>query len=83
MNRTSRDIRIMVTAEGGIKDQLIFGSEKPIAVPHERGVSFTVFVKAPVQNIAMAVTPIQFHVKSLGDPTVSADYSTLFNAPSR
>jgi len=81
MNRTSRDIQIAVTTEGGIKDQLIIGSEKPIFVPHERGVSFTVFVKAPARNIAMAVTPIKFHVESLGDPTVSADYSTLFNAP--
>jgi cytochrome c oxidase accessory protein FixG len=82
MNRTSKDIQIIVTAKGGIKDQLIIGPEKPIFVPHERGASFTVFVKAPAQNIVMPVTPITFQVKSLGDPAISADYATLFNGPS-
>jgi cytochrome c oxidase accessory protein FixG len=82
MNRTSKDIQITLTAKGGIKDQLIIGPEKPIFVPHERGASFTVFVKAPLQNIVMPVTPITFQVKSLGDPAISADYATLFNGPS-
>lgn len=82
MNRTGKDMQIRVAAEGGIKDQLLWGFENPIAVPHERGVSFTVFVKAPARNIAMALTPIKFHVESMGDPAISADYSTLFNGPS-
>ena len=82
MNRTAQDIQIIVTADGGIKDQRILGSEKPIFVPHERRASFTVFVKAPSHNITNAVTPIRFHVKSLDDPAIAADYSTIFNGPS-
>ncbi len=83
MNKTGKDMQIRVTAEGGIKNQLIIGSEKPIFVPHERGASFTVFVKAPSENIAKAVTPISFHVESLDDPAIAADYNTLFNGPSQ
>lgn len=82
MNKTAKDIQINVTAEGGIKDQVIIGSEKPIFIPRERGTSFTVFVKAPSENISKAVTPIKFHVGSLGDPTIKAEYNTQFNAPS-
>jgi len=82
MNKTPKDIQITVTAEGGIKDQLIIGSKNPIFVPHERGASFTVFVKAPSENIAKAVTPIRFHVESMDNPGIAADYNTLFNGPS-
>lgn len=82
MNKTSEDIKIRVTAEGGIKNQLVIGSEKLIFVPHERSASFTVFVKAPSENIAKAVTPISFHVESLDDPAITANFNTLFNGPS-
>ena len=82
MNKTTKDIRITVTAESGIKGQLIIGSENPILVPHERNVTFTVFVRVPSGNIAKTVTPIRFRVLSLDDPSVVADYSSQFNAPS-
>lgn len=82
MNKTSQDIQIRVTAEGGVKAQTLIGTEKPISIPHGRSVSFTVFVKAPSQNIAKAVTPIRFHVETLNSPTITVDYNTLFNAPS-
>lgn len=82
MNKSPKDMQITVTAEGGIKGQLIVGSAKPIFVAHERGTAFTVFVKAPGENIAKAETPIRFHVQSLDNPPISADYNTLFNGPS-
>lgn len=81
MNRTSNNMHIVLTAEGGIKDQVIIGVEKPVLIPHERGDSFTVFVKAPAENIAKTVTPIRFHVKNLDDPAIAADYNTQFSAP--
>lgn len=81
LNKTSKDMQIRITAEGGIKDQLIIGSEKNIFVPHERGAVFTVFVKAPSENIYKGVTPLSFHVQSIEDPNISASYNTLFNGP--
>lgn len=80
-NKSAKDIHVLISAEGGIKDQLIIGSEKPIFVSHERGASFTVFVKAPIENIAKVVTPIRFYVRSLDDPAITAEYNTLFNGP--
>ena len=81
LNKTSKDMQIRISADGGIKDQLIIGSEKTIFVPHERGASFTVFVKAPSENITKGVTPISFHVQSIENPTISVSYKTLFNGP--
>lgn len=81
LNKTSKDMQIRISAEGGIKDQLIIGSEKSIFVPHERGASFTVFVKAPSENITKGVTPLSFHVQCIEYPTMSASYNTLFSGP--
>jgi cytochrome c oxidase accessory protein FixG len=82
MNKTAKDMQITVTAEGGIMNQIIIGAEKPIFLPHERRTAFTLYVKAPGENIVQSVTPIKFHVKNLEAPEITADYETQFTGPS-
>jgi len=81
MNKTAQDMHIVVTAAGGIEDQVVIGSEKPILIPHERGTFFTLFVRAPGGNIAKEVTPLKFKVKSVEQPGVTAEYRSNFNGP--
>ena len=81
LNKTGKDMHFSVTADSLIKGQTVIGSEKPILVPHERGASFTLFVKAPSANIFKEVTPIKFHVNSIDDPSIAAAYDTKFYAP--
>lgn len=82
LNKTDKDFRITVTALGGIKDQLVIGAETPLQTHHGRGTSFTIFVKAPGENIHAEVTPIRFRIQSVEDPGIAAEYETRFNAPS-
>ena len=81
VNKTDKDFYVTVSAEGGIKDQAIIGAEKPLLARHSRGTSFTVFVKAPGENIRREVTPIEFRIQSTDDPLVAAEYKTKFNGP--
>lgn len=81
LNKTDKEIYVTVTAEGGVKDQVIIGSEKPVLTHPGRGTSFTIFVKAPGKNIKQEVTPIEFNVQSIDDPSIEAEYSTKFNGP--
>lgn len=81
LNKTDRDIFVNVTAEGGVKDQVIIGAEKPLLTHHGRGTSFTIFVKASGKNIKQEITPIEFRVQSVDDPSIAAEYDTKFNAP--
>ena len=81
VNKTDKDFYVTVTAEGGVKDQVIIGAEKPLLVHHSRGTSFTIFVKAPGENLRREVTPIEFRIQSTDDPLVAAEYKTRFNGP--
>ena len=81
LNKTDKDIFVTVTAEGGVKDQIIIGAEKPLLTHHGRGTSFTIFVRAPGDNIKMEVTPIGFRIQSIDDPLIAAEYKTRFNGP--
>ena len=81
LNKTDKDLFVTVTAEGGVKDQLIIGAENPLLTHHGRGTSFTIFVRAPGENIKREVTPIEFRVQSVEDPVVGAEYKTKFNGP--
>ncbi len=81
VNKTDKDLRVKVTAEGGIKDMVILGAENMPMTHHGRGTSFTIFVKAPGANVNKEITPLQFRVESVDDPTVFAEYNTKFNAP--
>lgn len=81
LNKTDKDIFVKVTAEGGVKDQVIIGAEKPLLTRHGRGTSFTIFVKVPGENIKKEVTPIEFRIESVDDPLIAAEYKTKFNGP--
>jgi cytochrome c oxidase accessory protein FixG len=81
VNKTDKDLHVHVTAEGGVPGQIIIGAEQPLLTHHGRGTSFTIFVKAPGQNIKKEVTRIEFHIQSTEDPTVEAEYDSKFNGP--
>ena len=81
LNKTDKDVYVTVTAEGGVKDQVIIGAEKPMLTHPGRGTAFTVFVKAPGKNVMQEVTPLEFRIQSVDDPAVAAEYATKFNGP--
>lgn len=81
LNKTDKDVYVKVSAEGGVKGLIILGAEQPIVTNHGRGTSFTIFVKAPSENIQKEVTPLQFRVESVDDPLIFAEYNTMFNGP--
>jgi cytochrome c oxidase accessory protein FixG len=81
VNKTDKDLHVQVTAEHGVQGQVIIGAEQPLLTHHGRGTSFTIFVKAPGENIKKEVTPIEFRIQSTEDPTVEAEYDSKFNGP--
>ena len=81
LNKTDKDLHVKVTAEGGVPGQIIIGAETPLLTHHGRGTSFTIFVKAPGATIKDEVTPIEFRVEAVEDPTISAEYTSKFNGP--
>jgi cytochrome c oxidase accessory protein FixG len=81
VNKTDKDLHVRVTAEGGVEGQTIIGAEQPLLTHHGRGTSFTIFVKAPGANVKHEVTPIEFRIQSVEDPSVDAEYESKFNAP--
>lgn len=83
LNKTDKDLYVNVTTEGGVGGQVVVGAEKPLLTHHGRDTSFTIFVKAPGENIRQEVTPIEFRVQAVEDPTVAAAYQTKFNGPKR
>ncbi|MBU0689231.1 MAG: cytochrome c oxidase accessory protein CcoG [Gammaproteobacteria bacterium] len=83
LNKTDKDFRVKVSAEGGVKDQVIIGAEQDPMTHHGRGTSFTIFVKAPAVNIKKDVVPIQFRVENVDDPNVFAEYTSKFYGPNK
>ncbi|MEQ1590577.1 MAG: cytochrome c oxidase accessory protein CcoG [Gallionella sp.] len=83
LNKTGKDLQVNVVAEGGVKGQILVGAEKPQVVTHGRATSFTVFVKAPEENITKEVTDIEFYVINTEDANVKAEYTTKFTGPVR
>lgn len=83
LNKTDKDFRVKVTAEGGLKDQVIIGAEHNPVAGHGRGTSFTVFVRAPAASVQKDVVPIQFRIENADDPNVYAEYTSQFYGPNR
>ncbi len=81
LNKTAKDFPVTVSVEGGIKEQVIIGAETPLQTHHGRGVSYTIFVKAPADHIQQEITPLEFRIQSVDDPMIAAEYKTRFNAP--
>ncbi len=81
LNKTDKDLLVNVKTEGGFKGQEIIGAEKPKLVTHGKATSFTIFLKVAAENIPAEVTPIEFRVENTENPSMSAEYTTMFNAP--
>jgi cytochrome c oxidase accessory protein FixG len=83
LNKTDNDLAVIVKTEGGIKGQELIGNETPKVIAHGRASSFTIFVKAPEENIQKEITPIEFRVENAENPSMAAEYTTMFTAPAR
>jgi cytochrome c oxidase accessory protein FixG len=83
LNKTDNDLSVIVKTEGGIAGQQLIGSETPKLIAHGKASSFTIFVKAPEENIKNEITPIEFRVENATNPGMSAEYTTMFTAPAR
>lgn len=83
LNKTGKDVFVKVAAEHGIPGQVLLGAEEPQKVLLGKAASFTIFVKAPEENIKEEVTKIEFRVENVDDPSMSAEYTTMFNAPAK
>lgn len=81
LNKTDKDLFVKISAEGGVKGQIIVDADKQELVHHGKASSFTVFVKAPEESISTEVTRIQFRVENVEDPNMAAEYTTMFNGP--
>lgn len=83
LNKTDKDLSVKVSTEGEIKGQVIVDADKPQLVHHGKAAGFTVFVKVPNENLTDEVTPIQFRVVNTEDPSMVAEYSSVFTGPKR
>ena len=81
LNKTGKDMYVSVTVDGGVKGQTMSGAEKPLLARHGHGASFTIFVKAPGENVIQEVTPIEFRIQNTENTGVAAEYQTKFNGP--
>lgn len=83
LNKTAGDLQVKVSAEGGVKGQIIVDGGRPQLIHHGKASAFTVFVKAPEANLTSEVTKIQFRVENVEDPNMKAEYDTVFTGPKR
>lgn len=83
LNKTGKDVFVKVSVEHGISGQILIGTEEPQKTLHGKASSFTVFVKAPEENIKEEITDLLFKVENIEDPTMKADYMTKFTGPAR
>lgn len=83
LNKTDKDVYVKISAEGGIKDQILVDADKPQLIHHGKAAGFTVFVKAPGESVLSEVTRLQFRVENTEDPTMAAEYNTVFTGPRR
>lgn len=83
LNKTDKDVQVKISAEGGVKGQIIVDADQLQTIHHGKASGFTVFVKAPEASINKEVTPIQFRVENVEDPTMAAEYNTMFNGPKK
>ena len=81
LNKTDKDLYVKVSAEGGVRGQVIVDADEKQLAIHGKASAFTVFVKAPEENIHQEVTKIQFRVENVEEPTMAAEYNTMFNGP--
>jgi len=81
LNKTDKDVYVKISAEGGVKDQIIVDADQKQLALHGKSTAFTVFVKAPEASIVKEVTKIEFRVFNVDEPSMAAEYTTMFNGP--
>lgn len=81
LNKTDKDIHVKVIAEGGVPGQIIVDAGRQPLVHHGKSSGFSVFVKAPGDNVKQEVTPLKFIVVNTEDEKMKAEYQTVFNGP--
>lgn len=81
LNKTDKDLSVKISTEGGVKGQILVDADKPQLIRHGKASGFTVFVKAPGDNVLDEVTKIEFRVENTEDPNMTAEYNTVFNGP--
>ena len=83
LNKTPNDLSVKLSAESGIKGQILIGAEELQLIHHGKAASFTIFVKAPEENIKQEITKIDFRVENVDDPKMTAEYSSKFTGPDK
>ncbi|MFZ5502411.1 MAG: cytochrome c oxidase accessory protein CcoG [Pseudomonadota bacterium] len=83
LNKTEQNIHVRVRVEGGVAGQEILGAEQPKLATHGKASAFTIFVRAPAENVKKETTDIEFYVENVEDPNMSAEYKTHFYGPRR
>ncbi|MGC2165430.1 MAG: cytochrome c oxidase accessory protein CcoG [Gallionella sp.] len=83
LNKTGKDLHVTVRTEGGIAGQTVIGAEEPKLVAHGRATAFTIFVRAPAENIKQEVTDIEFYIVNSEDISMEAEYNSKFTGPAR
>lgn len=83
LNKTNSDFKLKIDIKAGSAGQRIVGVDDLPIARHGRGSSFTVFVRAPAENLAGDTSSIIFRVSNIEDSAVFAEYESQFYAPAR
>ena len=74
LNKTDKDLHVKVTAEGGVAGQVIIGAEEPAVDSSWPRHLVHDLRQGARANVKEEVTPIEFRVEAVEDPTVTAEY---------
>ncbi|MCW8826213.1 MAG: cytochrome c oxidase accessory protein CcoG [Gammaproteobacteria bacterium] len=80
LNKTHKDMKIGVRAEGHQSLTLVGADREIIAQPADTA-SFTVFVRIPKKELAGERESLSFKIYNLEDDKISAEYKSMFFGP--
>ena len=80
LNKSDKDFHVKVTATG-IPGLELKGVDKPLYARKGGDTSYTLYIKAPMENIKAERTPIIFKAQGIEDPKMVATYESMFFAP--
>jgi cytochrome c oxidase accessory protein FixG len=81
LNKTAQDLFVSVTTEGGLANQIVMGADQPLVAHHGKETTYTLFVRVPERSLRGEITPLEFRVHNTADPSMAAEYKTVFNGP--
>lgn len=81
LNKTDKDVLVKISAKDGVPAQEIVEGSDTHRIIHGKASTFTVFVKAPEEGIKKEVTDITLRVENVENPSMAAEYKTIFNGP--